>query len=262
MKAVLTLTHLLSVLFLGMIGGSLVTGNTTLLGWSIFLLVLDIIIGISLQRSLDEKARNDAWDNLSFEEKRASAHATLESIKQAMRDEGIDVDGEMEKFCDEYNREHGLGTYSRESVKCATRSPATNVLCDELVCVYTRLEANGGAMLTNNINGSDAGLFLLKVCKQMPHAPLPYTLARLCCISIENLDGALAIVYSFEYSPNSVCQNVFIFLVHTKDNWIRLFAVETDFGKFMLCEYADGKHLNYGFVELKNVLRRIKEILK
>ena len=45
------------------------------------------------------------------------------------------------------------------------------------------------------------------------------------------------------------------------DAEIRLFAVETDFSAFVLCEYSGNSHLNYGCVELKNVPTRIKEIL-
>ena len=262
MNGAKTITHILFPIFIGMIIGCAVSGNSTLLVWGIVLLILDIIIGVALQHAIDKESYNDDWHSLSFEQKREMAHYLVEKAKQDMRDEGIDVDGEIEKFCDEFNREHRLGKYSDDYYDDDEDEGAEeNDLCDELDAIYSRLKANGGARLTNNIRGDEAGIFLLNVCDTIPHAPLPHTLVGLYAISIENLDGELAIVYSFRYATNSICQNVFIFLVHTKAEKIRLFAVETDFSAFVLCEYSGNSHLNYGRVELKKVPTRIKAIL-
>lgn len=108
------ITHILFPVFIGLIISSAVIGNSTLLVWGIVLLVLDIIIGVALQYAIDKKTCKDDWHSLSFEQKREIAHNLVEKVKQDMRDEGIDVDGEIEKFCDEFNREHGLGKYSNE----------------------------------------------------------------------------------------------------------------------------------------------------
>lgn len=262
MNGAKSITHILFPIFIGLIIGGAVSGNSTLLVWGIVLLILDIIIGVALQHVIDKESYNDDWDNLLFEQKREIAHNLVERAKQDMRDEGIDVDGEIEKFCDDFNREHKLGKYSDNYYDYdEDEGAAENDLCDELDAIYSRLKANGGARLTNNIRGDEAGIFLLNVCATIPHAPPLHTLVGLCAISIENLDGELAIVYSFRYAPNSICQNVFIFLVHTKAEEVRLFAVETGFSAFVLCEYSGNSHLNYGCVELKNVPTRIKEIL-
>ena len=205
-------------------------------------------MGIILQYSIDSALHNDGWNNLSFEEKRTVAHSMVEKAKQDMRDQGINIDDEIKKICDEFNKKHQI------SVETA--------LCKKLDNIFFKLKANGGARLVNNIKSDEAGVFLLDVCEQMAHAPLPHTLVNICSISIENLNGELAIVYSFRYTPNSICQNVFIFLVHTQNTEIRLFAVETHLSSFMLCEYSGHSHLNYGPVELKNVPARIKEILE
>lgn len=262
MNGAKTLTQILFPLLIGLIIGGAVSGNSSLLIWGIVLLVLDIIIGVALQHAIDKESYNDDWNSLSFEQKREIAHNLVEKAKQDMRGEGIDVDGEIEKFCDDFNREHKLGKYSDNYYDDdKDEGAAENDLCDELDAIYSRLKDNGGARLTNNIRGDEAGIFLLNVCATIPHAPLPHTLVGLCAISIENLDGELAIIYSFRYAPNSICQNVFIFLVHTEAEKVRLFAVETDFSAFVLCEYSGNSHLNYGCVELKNVPTRIKEIL-
>lgn len=263
MESAKALTHILFPVFIGLIVCGAASNNNDLFAWGIFLLILDIIIGICLQYLIDKesKSNNDDWSNLSFEEKRAVAHTIVEKAMQDMRDDGIDIDGEIERFCDEYNREHRLGKYSTEHYYYDEEQSAGDKLYNKFDAIYLSLEEKGGARLVDNIRKDEAGAFLLDVCEQMPHAPLPYTLSTLYAISIENLSGEAAIVYSFKYTPNSICQNVFIFLVHTKDDRIRLFAAETDYSAFVLCEYYEGRHLNYGRVELKNIPTRIKEIL-
>ena len=101
MNGAKTLTQILFPLLIGLIIGSAVSGNSSLLIWGIVLLVLDIIIGVALQHAIDKESYNDDWNSLSFEQKREIAHNLVEKAKQDMRDEGIDVDGEIEKFCRE-----------------------------------------------------------------------------------------------------------------------------------------------------------------
>lgn len=108
------ITHILFPVFIGLIISSAVSGNSTLLIWGIVLLVLDIIIGVALQYAIDKETCKDDWHSLSFEQKREIAHNLVEKVKQDIRDKEIDVDGEIEKFCDEFNREHRLGKYSNE----------------------------------------------------------------------------------------------------------------------------------------------------
>lgn len=261
MRRLVTLTHLLFPLFIGMIIGSVISGNTTMLIWGLILLVLDIFIGISMQHAVDKEAFNDEWNRLSSEEKRAVATILLEKVKKDMGYDGIDVDEDIKKFYDEFDRQHGLGKYSDYTFD--DEESEEDDLCDKLDDIYLRLKAKGGARITNGIRGGDeAASFLLDVCRQMPHAPLRQTLWGLNIVSVEDLDGSPAIVYTFRYSPNSMCQNAFIFLVHSEIQKIRLFAVETHLSTFALCEYSGNRHLNYGSVELKNVPSRIKEILK
>lgn len=222
MKKVKTLTHILFPLFVGLIIGGAVSGNIALLIWSIILLVADIIVGIVLQYLIEKRDRDDEFDSLFYEENRAMANDSVDTVKQ----------NTGKKMCDKFNS------------------------------IYTSLKSNGGARLINSINSDVAGEFLLDLCSQMPHAPLPYTLTRLSAVFVEDLNGYHSVVYAFEYYPNSICQNVFIFLVNTKKEEIRFFTVETDFSTFCLCEYAGDMHINYGSVELNNIPERIKEILQ
>lgn len=133
---------------------------------------------------------------------------------------------------------------------------------DDFDGIYDSLKDNGGARMVSGIDREEeATAFLLDMCKTMPHAPNISSLANLSAIFADNVGEYPALVYGFTYSPFSMCQNVFIFLVNMEKN-IRFFAIETDlFCGFCLCEYADGVHKNYGEVELKNIPTRIKEII-
>lgn len=133
---------------------------------------------------------------------------------------------------------------------------------DDFDGIYDSLKDNGGARMVSGIDREEeATAFLLDMCKTMPHAPGISSLTNLSAIFADNVGEYPALVYGFTYSPFSMCQNVFIFLVNMEKN-IRFFAIETDsFCGFCLCEYADGVHKNYGEVELKNIPTRIKEII-
>ncbi len=96
----------------------------------------------------------------------------------------------------------------------------------------------------------------------MPHAPMPYTLLGIYLVATMKIGGDTTLVYTFEYNPYSICYNVFIFMVLTNDGKIRFFAVETDYAPYVLCEYLENRHINYGRIELRDCPRRIEEILK
>lgn len=231
MKGLITLTHLLFPILIGLIVGAAIGGSTSILVFGIILLIVDIIIGIVLQYLVNKETYKDDWNNLSLREKESIVHDILEEIQQNMRDKGMDVDG-ME-----------------------------NALSNKFDSIYLELKIDGGARITNNINADEAGILLLDVCNQMPYAPHPASLNELGLVSIEDLDDNRAIVYYFNYVPQSICQNAIIFLVHSEVDEIRLFTVETDITRFVLCEYSNGHHLNYGRVELKDVPTKIKKIL-
>lgn len=232
------LTHILSPLFLGLLIGGAIFGNTPALVWGIVLLILDVIAGCVLQYMTDRRAVRSGLGRLSDEEKRALEQAFLEEVMQDMRRSGMAVH-------DEWGKE----------------SDARDV-CEIFEEIYIRLNASGGARLTETVWDDEAGRFLLEVCEDMPHAPRPNTVAWLCAVSVEDLNGEHALVYSFKYAVGSICQNVFIFLVHTHAEKLRLFAVETHYAAFVLCEYVDNRHVNYGRIELKFIPTRIKELLK
>lgn len=259
MKTAKTITHILAPLFVGLIIGGAIAKNTAAWVSGLVLLIVDIIVGIILQYFNDRQVSNDNWNNLTFDEKRKIAHDSVEQAKQSMRNEGIDVDGEIERFCDEFNREHKLGKYSTSTTQNNSKA-SEKELCGKFNAIFLRFKLDGGARLVQNISNDEAGRLLITVCENMKHAPSKNLLNGLYAITVEDLDDEPALVYSFKSMQGFVGQLVFIFLVRTRTDELRFFTVETSF-PFALCEYANGCHLNYGQIELANVPTKIKEIL-
>lgn len=115
MEVARAITYILFPVFIGLTIGGVVGENNGLFAFGVISLLLDIVIGIALQNSIDRKANNDNWNNLTYEQKREKAHNAVEKAKQDLRDQGVDVDAEIEKFCDDFNREHKLGKYAEEN---------------------------------------------------------------------------------------------------------------------------------------------------
>lgn len=260
LRKVKTITHILVPIFIGLIIGGIIADNTAAWVSGIILLAVDIIIGIALQYRLEHPVSYDNWNSLTFDEKRAIAHDSLEKAKQEMRDNGIDIDGAIGGLCDEFNKDHKLGKYSNIDTPNDNEAYEKE-LCEKMNAIFLRLKLNGGARLVQNIKADEAGRFLLIVCENMPHAPSNNLFNGLYVISVEDLGDEPAIVYSFKSMQGTIGQLVFLFLVRTKNTKLRLFTVETSF-PFALCEYANGSHLNYGQIELADVPTRITEILK
>lgn len=92
MKTVKTITHIFIPLFIGLIIGGAVAGNKSAWIIGLILLVVDILVGISLQYLLDRQISNakpfksDEWNSLTFEEKLKSVEGSIEKEKQNMRD--------------------------------------------------------------------------------------------------------------------------------------------------------------------------------
>lgn len=90
MNGAKTLTHLLFPLFIGFIIGGAISGTTVLWVLGIILLVLDVIVGIALQRAIEQAAYRAAWERLSREEREELTAAVLERIFADIEENGRD----------------------------------------------------------------------------------------------------------------------------------------------------------------------------
>ena len=246
MHILIKLTQILPPLLIGFIIGGAISGNTSLLVGSIVLLVADIIIGISLQAIYDKLQRTNTQGNWTTKDAEALQRAFIEMInKEISNDTKFDRD---ETSCD-------------EPAKGANSE--TDDICNKFECAYSDLKNRQGSISAPYHKAIEdvAGAILLDVCKHIPHAPLTHTLWNLCQIYTSGVNTNHALVYKFLHRQSSICENAYIYLVHHNDS-IRLFAVETDFGRYVLCEYSGYKHINYGNVAICDVRAKIGEILR
>lgn len=128
--------------------------------------------------------------------------------------------------------------------------------------IYNKIRAEGGARLVRSLQEEEAGQFLRTVCLQMPYAPAERWLVGARAVCIEKWDETPVILYIFDNERWEICQNCYVILANTRDDGLRFFCVEADSAGWMLCEYHDGSHINYGVVDLKVLPERVKEILK
>lgn len=231
MRKALVATYLFAMLCFGFIIGSAIAENG-MVGLWIFLLILDIIIGIALQHNVDGQTTapqpNDQRQSgtkraLSSEAQAELSRLFLASLEKEMRDH-IDV---KERF-------------------------------DEL---YSAL-GYGNVTIVNGMDDEEYGQFLKAVCRQMPYAPPAKWLTGLRRVGADLWDGIPVLLYKFENARWEICQNVLVCLVRTP-NELRFFSVEIDANSFMLCEFRNGSHLNYG--DMDNTIElpaRVKEILR
>ena len=88
MKAALVITHILSVILPGLIIAGIIIEEPLLWVWGLLLLIVDIIVGVLLQRRKDEKELFEiAWNSLSYEEKCDAVREALEASVEQMRHE-------------------------------------------------------------------------------------------------------------------------------------------------------------------------------
>lgn len=107
--------------------------SALLVGWILGLVGSAISIKLN-KDNYSAPTSTKGWNDMSFDEKRQEARDAVNRAKQDMEAEGIDVDGEFEKFCDDFNRQNKLGKY--KDVEVTTTQKEAVVLdvlssCDE-----------------------------------------------------------------------------------------------------------------------------------
>ena len=196
----------------------------------------------------------------SDEQKRAAANELLDRLRRELKARGINVGRAAagSSGCEENGEGNAERLKSGERLEelCRTLRNGSGAHFGKEATVIP------GTRRVRSIGEDEAGRFLLGFCRLVPHAPPPNTLSRLWLVSARNLDGAPALLYTFHHDRHSVCQNAEIILVHTGNGKIRLFALETDYSAYVLCEYDENRHINYGRIAMEDFLPRVRELLK
>lgn len=126
---------------------------------------------------------------------------------------------------------------------------------------YRELAAERDLHKIKGLFSDELGFLLIEVNEFLPYAPLLGSIMTIDFAVASKLDETPVIVYAFHYDPNSIGENAFLFLVRTKERKIRLFTVETHCGRFYLCEYRGFGHINYGVVDLEELVEKLAQEL-
>lgn len=230
-KHLITLTHILFPIFIGVLIGGMVTDSVRTIVWGIILIVIDIIVGINLQVAVDEKEKTKkSWDDMSSTEK-------LNYIK------------------------------SLDEEEKAIPSNNYGILCEKETCVnfhrafYQLKEYKNGIKIRGmgDIMFNEAGVLLLMLCSEMDHAPTPEMLGGLKSISAYDGENGI-ILYGFDNFKFKTGELAAILLVYHNGR-IRFFTLELGYSGIFLCEYSGYSHINHGYADVKNISAEIKRIL-
>lgn len=227
MNAIKTLSYILFPLLLGLTVGGAIMGNLPLFLVGILSLAADIALGITVHCLIDRRGASDFDDIVkTLSDKEQLTVAEME-IKKAIFQTMIRQDRDIRR-----------------------------ALLEEFDTVYQGLLASGRR--TGKLSeADDADLFSKKVFRVMPHAPRPVTLFLLTGVFADKIGEFPLICY--EYEPTS--EHCMILLVRVEEK-IRVFTLEPDASCIFLCEYRDGKHINYGTLKPGDLpSERIKKIL-
>ncbi len=255
MKTAKTITHILLPLFIGLIIGGAVSGNTAAWVSGLVLVILDAIIGITLQyylnrqetktdmqsqeiaealSQLKENLANDGWNDLTFEQKRQIVH------------------NDIEKAYAEIENTQAPNNQSKSHYSS---------LCE----VYNALKATGGNFTFNKQNDM-AISSLVDYCKTLKHSPPINSFSMIDVIlPLYFIKDTPIILYSFQPIGGYVGEIIELYLIANKDK-IRLFTVERSYKienlpPFALCEYDGNNHINYGPINLDATHDKIKSII-
>lgn len=263
MKTALVITHLLSVLLPGVIIAGIISEEPLLWGWGLFLLFVDIVVGVLLQRRKDaEESLESKWNSLSDEEKQDVVREALEATAEQIRREE-----EEKKKNDTDEAKEKKEDAERDSKSGGDPKEDEEDLYDRLCEIYNEMSEAYPVGTAKPIErakdffAEEAGCFLFMIHMIIKHAPM-VAFSRIEAIGADHFGGTRTLIYCFKYPLGVTNQIAYLFLVGTRARKLRLFAVETSLhDTFMLCEYSDGHHINYGQVEVAEIPERLGEVL-
>lgn len=125
----------------------------------------------------------------------------------------------------------------------------------------TVMNGNGHAMNISSLYGNEPGGLLLDTCKHMRHAPVLSSIINPVAACSDTFGEYHVLLYLYRISMFSMCENAYVILILCNDR-LRMFTVETHGTSYMLCEYCDGKHCNYGMVSLPTLPQTLLQIIK
>ncbi len=279
MRFVAKLTGVLALPLIGVIIGGLIVGNSATWGWGLALFAVDCIVGMVAQYIADQRDMRFARELMEIAEEVYAEQGEGEESKEEyeIEDENDgDEELEFEEECGLEKEDLGedlTALRKREmqriidimkkngSVDEAQRMK-NNGMLERFHSHYERLSAlpeSGRAICY--VEDDPSAELLFEVCASMPYAPRRHDFFEAIAVLAVEIEGAPAIWYALKPRGGGI-QYASVFLVRSKSDKIRLFSVEPSAHTLFLCEFADGRHINYGDVRPADFRDRIGEILK
>lgn len=271
MRAIASITGLLAMLFIGGTVGGLIFGAPEIWGTSLVLLGLDAIIGMTAQYFADQKdaqfIRELAMIAKEVEEEE-KAWAQKEAREEEMEDEEeveiLSRDVFEEDFFDPTSAEIQtiLDILDKERNADKRKNADSADLLKRHKEHYERLKGFGdGGHFIGNVEQDPSGAFLFELCASMSYAPRRSDIYNARGVLAIEIADAPTIWYALRPMSGAAIQYVSIFLVRLGEK-IRFFSMEKSALSLFLCEFSDGRHVNYGNTSIIECRERIAEILR
>ena len=229
-------THIMFSVLLGALFGGIITERKSVWVTCLILLILDVIVGITLQYLLDNPKTPTVNNSVN--------EANFNNLAKTL----IETNP-----LEESNNSSSSANYFMEFVLANAID-----INKEFNIIFSKFVGKG----FQSIAQDDASISLLqKKCSTMIYSPNltdPYIPSK---ILAKYFSDSKTIIYRFPSQLiNMIGQTQSILLIQIKYNSIRLFTIETN-SPPCLCEYSHGSHLNYGPIPndeaLNDVLNRI-----
>lgn len=91
MQKIKTATHVLAMVFLGLLVGGAIAGNKAAWICGLIFLILDVICGIAIQYFCDKQPKRTTWDSLTAEEKSLFQQEPNAKLIRELERRGIDI---------------------------------------------------------------------------------------------------------------------------------------------------------------------------
>lgn len=91
MQKIKTATHVLAMVFFGLLVGGAIAGNKAAWICGLIFLILDVICGIAIQYFCDKQPKRTTWDSLTTEEKSLFQQEPNAKLIRELERRGIDI---------------------------------------------------------------------------------------------------------------------------------------------------------------------------
>ncbi len=257
MKRFITITQILIPIFAGATVFSLIMGNYETMGFWLFLLIADIVLGSIFIYIVDKRAEeqlekeiHDAILNFRKEEKlKKESEYEMEILECEDNSEVYPFD--EDELDDIINKLEKLKMHEK-------------YLSQILIDFYLKIKKRGYEKFNDDeILRTNAFNFINMLYYDLPYLPSTIFYQRFNSVSADKIGEHYALTYYCTLDNKENSKNVQFVLVATSFDSFLIFGVEREGGSFVLSEYSQylGYKRSFNILQLSDVKPTIKEYL-